>query len=163
MANLSETHYTLKNMNFDFTQNKNQLQKWVEQRKLHSEVSLRGERVTSVGKWYAWDKGQGVVTDGVNNCVGIAHAGDIGLLAHIAAHRHPTEESGANSFPALVDALQTKGVTHVDLFGIPGELIKEIRDYLNSKGISCEIHLNPDKDKAFIIVIKGKKMDFWTE
>lgn len=145
-------------------QTEDALRQWRQQRNLYQQVVNHGKRVRSIGTWYAWDEGDGVVTEGAFTCVVIAHADNKnGVLAHIAADRKPTEEKGSNSFPTFVDALVSKGIKTVDLFGLSGKLFQEIKKYLEERKIHVIEHENADTDTSFLVVIKNNALNYIRE
>lgn len=130
---------------------------WKERRRLFTEVMSNGEVVTSKGKWFAKDRGNGVVTKGVFNCVGIATPE---LVAHISADRQiPTD----SEFKQFCEALKMEGINSVELFGLPEKLLSDVESELDRNGISYEEHLSEDDSKAFIIIVKDGKISYFLD
>lgn len=134
-----------------------ELKAWREQRLLLSEVLKKGEVVTSKGKWFAKDKGEGVCTMGVFNCVCVATPE---LVAHIAADREiPTD----SDFKKFCEALQEEKVKHVELFGMRDQLLEDAEKELSSNGITYSEHFNDNNSKAFVVVVRDGKVTYFLD
>ena len=119
-----------------------------------------GKTINSISPWYSFDKGKGLITQGVGPCVGLATKN---FLAHIPADKLPlsvnTEETG---FLILVRDLQEANIQHIDLFSDSTDRsVKEmnlIKSLLEKAGFQVDVHLNKDQTKAWTIIVKDKQV-----
>lgn len=132
-------------------------QRWIDFRQKLDEVMAKGVRVSSMGRnWYGHDRGSGVATMGVNTCVAVATPDTLG---HIPADRYP-DNADVQLF--LDTVIHDKEQVHV--FGLrDGHLMKAVLEVFQHAGVKPIIHYNDDRNTAFNIVVKDRRIDFYQE
>ncbi len=129
---------------------------WILQQEFLAKVRAEGATVlTSMANSYAEDKGMGLITSGVNECVSLASEDS---LCHIRADLVLSKDV----IDEFISKFQGKKVT---MFGVTGSaLFEKVREKIERVATPVsKVSISPEEKASFAIIVKDKKIRWFLE